>query len=164
MKITEIKELLSLLGNLGVVLGIIFLVVEIQQNTSMTESQTRDAITEKQMAFYELVLSDPLITQAWVNSLSEDWEPSEEIATERLRNEMVLRSEFRMWENEWYQYEKGLFSAQEFEPRMNLWRGFMCRDSYKWYWENRLRNNHSPSFAQQIDSIITESIGCELII
>jgi hypothetical protein len=103
----KFDDWVSLLGNLGVVLGIIFLAVEIRLNTSMTESQTRDAITEKQVAFYELVLSDPLITQAWVNSLSEDWEPTTELGVEELRNEMVLRSEFRIWENEWYQYEKG---------------------------------------------------------
>jgi len=46
----ELDRWLSLLANVGVIAGIVFLAIEIRQNTEMVESQTRDSITEKQIA------------------------------------------------------------------------------------------------------------------
>ena len=45
------NERLTLIANLSVVVGIIFLAVELQQNTQAVEAQTRDSITSKQMEF-----------------------------------------------------------------------------------------------------------------
>ena len=49
----KLNERLTLIANISVVLGIIFLAVELQQNTQAIQAQTRDSITEKQMTYSE---------------------------------------------------------------------------------------------------------------
>ncbi len=48
-KPSKLNERLTLIANLSVVVGIIFLAVELRQNTQAIEAQTRDSLTEKQM-------------------------------------------------------------------------------------------------------------------
>ena len=48
----KLNERLTLIANLSVVVGIIFLGVELQQNTQAIQAQTRDSVTEKQMEYY----------------------------------------------------------------------------------------------------------------
>ena len=48
----KLNERLTLIANISVVLGIIFLAFELQQNTQAIQAQTRDSITEKQMEYY----------------------------------------------------------------------------------------------------------------
>jgi hypothetical protein len=49
---SKINERLTLVANLSVVVGIVFLAVEMRQNTAAIQAQTRDSITEKQMEFF----------------------------------------------------------------------------------------------------------------
>ena len=48
----ELDRWLAALANVGMIAGIVFLAVEIRQNTEMVQSQTRDSITEKQIALF----------------------------------------------------------------------------------------------------------------
>ena len=45
----KLNERLTLIANISVVFGILFLAVELQQNTQAIQAQTRDSLTEKQM-------------------------------------------------------------------------------------------------------------------
>ena len=47
----KMNQWMTVTANLAVIAGIVFLGVEIQQNTRAIENQTRDSITEKQMMF-----------------------------------------------------------------------------------------------------------------
>ena len=53
MKISAINEGVSLIANIGVIGSIVFLGLEMQQNTEMMQSQTRNSIVENQLSFYE---------------------------------------------------------------------------------------------------------------
>ena len=46
---SKLNERLTLVANLSVVVGIVFLAVEMRQNTAAIQAQIRDSITEKQM-------------------------------------------------------------------------------------------------------------------
>ena len=52
-KSSKLNERLTLIANLSVVVGIIFLAVELRQNTQAIQAQTRDSLTEKQMLLTE---------------------------------------------------------------------------------------------------------------
>jgi len=58
-----------------------------------------------------------------------------------------------MWENEWYQYQKGLFEPGEFESRLILWEGVMRSTGYRAIWES-VRLTYAPEFRQTIDELI----------
>ena len=62
----KLNERLTLIANLSVVAGIIFLAVELQQNTQAIQAQTRDSITEKQMSWLESLYTNPGATEILV--------------------------------------------------------------------------------------------------
>lgn len=55
---SKLNDRLTLAANLSVVASIIFLAVQMAQNTRAIESQTRDSITEKEMEYYGWLAND----------------------------------------------------------------------------------------------------------
>jgi hypothetical protein len=67
---------------------------------------------------------------------------------------------FRAWENEWYQFQQGLFSDDEFIPRRERWRRNMTEDAlFRDSWLDT-RGTFSPGFRAEID-IFVASEGAE---
>ena len=52
-KVSGVHEGISIIANRGVVVSIVFLGIEMQQNTAMMQSQTRNSIVENQLSLYE---------------------------------------------------------------------------------------------------------------
>ena len=148
MNLDKLNQWAMITANVSVLGGIIFLGVELQQNTRMTQAQTRDAMTDKQMAYYELVL----------NNIDAESQFRENQETSQRKFMFIKLTQLRMWENELYQYEQGLFEATEFESRLNLWEGLIARDNpdseaMRRVWDIQ-RNNFSPEFVAIIDGMI----------
>ena len=59
MKILVINEGVSLIANIGVIGSIIFLGLEMQQNTEMMQSQTRNSIVKNQLSVYDKLIENP---------------------------------------------------------------------------------------------------------
>ena len=112
MNISAINEGVSLIANIGVIGSIVFLGLEMQQNTAMMQSQTRNSIVENQLSFYERGIENPEladirlrlgnreIPESSALSLGVDENdyplvPVEE--TERFQYTFFLLSELRMW-------------------------------------------------------------------
>ena len=55
----KLNQRLTLIANISVVLGIIFLAVELRQNTEAIQAQTGDSITENQMTYLGWVATSP---------------------------------------------------------------------------------------------------------
>ena len=67
----------------------------------------------------------------------------------------IVQAHLREWENSHYQYESGLFTVDEFEPRIERWRGSMTLPGFREAWA-RARQGFSPSFRAEIDRIVAE--------
>ena len=153
MNLEKLNQSITLLANLGVLAGIIFLAMEIQQNTHMMQAQTRDAITEKQLTFYTSMFGDSETLESLINmtSLALGERPANRLDGERFR--YISTATFRMWENEWYQYQSGLFDQAEFEPRLENWKGVMRVPIYRTRWQG-ISNQFSPEFRQLLNEMI----------
>ena len=91
MNMSKANELLSLTANVGVIASIIFLGVEMQQNTDMMKSQTRNSIVENQLTFYEAVIDNPDFA-AVVNDLRLDAELYQPGSMERIQYHLQCRN------------------------------------------------------------------------
>jgi len=58
MQLDDLNKWLTLAANVGVLAGIIFLAIELQQNTNMMQAQTRQAITENSNSINIVLTSD----------------------------------------------------------------------------------------------------------
>jgi hypothetical protein len=131
MNMDKVNQWLSLLGNLGVVAGIIFLAIELQNNTRATEAQTRNSMTENLVSWQMAIGSDEYTAQTWVKGNNQIDQLTQ---VERAAYGQIVQSIFRNWENEWYQYQTGLFSEEEFLPRIGRMERAISFCSYQQIW------------------------------
>lgn len=146
---SKVTNWLNLATSIAVIMGILFLGLEIRQNTEMMRSQTRDAISEKQMMFSEWVATETDLanTIAKVNA-GMALEPGEAVM-----HAYFLAGVWREWENSFYQYQQGLFDKNEFEPRLTRWRATMRNQTVVANWA-ATRQNYSPAFRAEVDAIV----------
>ena len=61
---------------------------------------------------------------------------------------------FRIWENEFYQFQSGLFEESEFEPRLTAWRaGIQNNEGTRAIWEGTYES-YSPDFVELVNTLI----------
>ena len=62
----------------------------------------------------------------------------------------------RMWENNYYQFEAGLFDSSEFDADLAVWREILAQEpEFVRHWRER-RMGYSARFRQVIDQILAE--------
>jgi hypothetical protein len=150
---SKLNERLTLVANLSVVAGIVFLAVEMGQNTSAIQAQTRDSMTEKQMMMSEWVVTTPELAATMFKAQSLGLEALDD--AERMTWALFVAGELREWENSYYQYLSGLYRPEDFEPRLTRWRSALNSDARRQRWEDT-RLQYSPSFRAEIDRIVAE--------
>jgi len=151
---SKLNQWLTLVANLSVVAGIIFLAVELRQNTAAIRAQTRDALTEKQIEIVGWQATVPELATIHAKARN-----GEELSTaELLQLSGYVLAQFREWENSHYQFSAGLFSPPEFEARRESWRILLSGASSSAYittWQ-MFRLTFAPSFRADIDRLLAE--------
>ena len=156
MKLSKLNESLTLIANLGVIAGIIFLAVEVQLNTNMMRAQTRDAVTGKQLEWYAVIAGDSETMDVYFRGINspEDIDPN---SSDQTRFNMLMIGNFRIWENEWYQFKQGLFDQDEFDPRLEVWSRMLRQNKgLSNVWKDQ-RLNYSPEFREQVDQLVADA-------
>ena len=109
----KINDWLTLLTNVAVVVGIVFLVVEIQQNTDQLRSESRQALLANDQASLLIALDNI--------DIFEKMGPSEELSrTDQYRLGFVCAIDLRNREFEYVQYLNGLLDEETWRSFRNL--------------------------------------------
>ncbi len=109
MNVDTVNRWLALAANVGVLIGIAFLIVEINQNTQATNTASRDASVEHILNFFEQGMDNQVIARARHKVKS-----GEELdGFERQQLYSYQYYNFKIFENIHIQYERGLFSDSE---------------------------------------------------
>lgn len=103
-------------ANIAVLFGIVFLVVEIRENTRAVRAQTRASVSEKEMQLYAWQATNPELARVMYKARSEGVESLEPVEGQMLFG--YAEAFFREHENALYQFEMGLFSEAEFAGRV----------------------------------------------
>jgi len=148
---SKLERWLTLVANLSVVAGIVFLAAQMRQNTQAIQSQTRDAITEKQ-----ITLSELLAQPEWV----EIYERAQDDRDALTRYEgrifsLMMSAIFREWENSFFQYDRGLFTEGDFDARRERWERELRRPASRRAWTAQ-RETFSQTFRSEVDRIVAE--------
>ena len=154
MKVSSVNEVISVIANIGVIASIAFLGIEMQQNTAMMQSQTRNSIVENQLSFYERGIENTEFSEV-ATRLRADPNAYPSGSTELFQYTLFILSQLRMWENEFFQYQKGLFETDEFEARTNTWKTNIALTSKLNVWKD-MENQFAPSFRNYLNKIIIE--------
>ena len=156
MKKLNPGQTISVLANVGVLIGILLLVYELNQNRVVAEAQTRAAITQ---VIIDLTV---MVSQTEMGMVISEKRLNDEALTprEKIWQRGTSRAQFRHWENVYFQYNIGLFSDQELETYRTYWRTVTrCRPRQQEFWaDTKLQFN--PKFREEMDSIFREAAEC----
>ena len=115
------------------------------------QSQTRNSIVEHQLFLYGQVLENTEIFDIR-QKLNSNLDVTE---TETNQFHFYVLSQLRMWENEFYQYQIGLFDSDEFEARTNTWKQEMSIAANLGIWRSS-ENMYAPDFRIYLNELIDE--------
>jgi hypothetical protein len=122
----RLNQWLTLGANIAVLLGLIFLIIEIDQNNDMMRAQTRSDISDSIIDNIKLGM-DPRVISAYRKQ--DDGQATH------------------------YQYRNGLFDDAEFEADLEVWREEMQAPELELHWSSR-RHTYSEAFRRQIDELM----------
>ena len=151
MNADKINKWLALAGNIAVIAGIVFLAMELNQNSRMMQTQTRNAITESILNFQFNAETSGL--RAIARRANAD--PSSLTVEETAKAYQLYVSNLRLWENIHYQYHNGVFDEDEFTAERNSWRALGERTPMLRFVYCRLRDQGSlsPAFVTEMDKL-----------
>ena len=150
MKIEKLNAWLTLGANIAVVIGIIFLAIEVRQNSQATNAATRSHISSTILNLLDHQ-RHPLVISALRKSQSGEELTYEEIYM--LDNQAHMG--WRHAENVYYQYRKGLFDENEFLADQAAVKASLKEPYRLAHWRAN-RRWYSEDFRNYVDGLLPE--------
>ena len=106
MKLSELNEWLTLVANVGVIAGIVFLAIEIQQNTDVIRASSYNENLNSFNEWRSLVISDPesLRLMAEFRGLDD---------VDSFKTRLLINSQWSVYEQAFYSFSYGLMEENE---------------------------------------------------
>ena len=149
----RLNRWLTLGANLGVLVGIILLILELDQNREMMRAQTRHEISVQIVDLLSQVGTDIQLASLLRRADSgEDLTPDEHVQYEHRTAAM-----FRYFENVHYQYRLGLYDETEYSKHRESWRLHFALSKMRVAIWCDYREISSAEFMAEIDSLLPTS-------
>ncbi len=152
MKKIDFGQTLQLLGNVGVVVGILLLVYELNQNRDLMEAQTRHEIAQSIVEQLGEIASNGDLADLTLRARCGRLESE----VERERYFSHVNSRLRYWEDAHFQYRRGLYDEAEFSASREAWRAYIQPGATQEAW-NRMKLSFSSEFVREIDALIANT-------
>jgi hypothetical protein len=147
----NINKWLTVGANVAVVASIVFLALQLNQNSRMVQTQTRNAITESILDFQFNAEMSGLRDIA----LKGNNDPSSLTREEAGKVLQLYVSNLRLWENIHYQYRNGVFDEDEFNAERNSWKNLGARTPmlHSAYCQLKQGGGLSTAFVAEMDQL-----------
>lgn len=149
--ITAITEIL---GVVAVVVSLIYLAIQIRQNSASIKASTYDSILSQATNLHTLLLSNEAISDAWIKGLNA---PDELETVERLRFNSYMLRLFRMLEGFHRQAAIGLLDSEVFEASWSEILEFSRKPGMIDWWQNN-RQHFTSAFRKYVDQEFEERV------
>ena len=141
---------LSLTANLGAIVGLVFVGLQLQQSRDLTRAQVRHELTMGIVEIQNNLAGNAQLASLWRRArIGEELSPDEQVQFETRSNAL-----FRYWENVHYQYLQGLYDESEYLAQREAWRAaFRRHKGFASYW---CKNSsfYSPRFASELNGLL----------
>ena len=142
----------ELVGAAGVIFTLIYLALQIRQNSEDVRSATRQSISTTQTQMGLEAAKDPILRASAAR-----WQGLEigsDDSEEEFVDNLYVRSNMRMWENQFYQHRAGTFSDEMWFGYVNNMQGAMQQPKFRQWWETN-RELYSGAFPQFVDEQVS---------
>jgi len=161
LKVPDFGQIVGIFANLGVVAGVLFLAVEIQQNNQLLRADAISAVLETRQARQEIVLgSDDLVTAMAKNSRGEPLTDED-----MLRINAALFHSLLGRQRDYFLFQEGILTEELFRanfPIMKVsWNDSDGTYSGRDFWEATKMVSATPVFREFVEACIISD--CEII-
>ncbi len=155
MDTDRLNRWLTLGANIGVLIGIVLLVVELDQNREMMRAQIRNELARGVSDFLPSVLDNQDLADTLVRAgEGESLTPAEEFQINTWYDLV-----FGYWQNVHYQYRQGLYDESEFSRHTDAIVAVIEENSSSQRYWCRERLHHSVPFMNFMDDLFGD-ISC----
>ena len=149
----KLNQWLTLAANLGVIAGLIFLGLEIQQNTISTRMAARENATQGHIDYLGYLLDNTVLAHA--NEKLSNNQPVDNLEGNQMR--IFLQMRWRHYERVYYQYRNDLLSDQEWAGfEAGIMRSF-CDENDLWRMSGNVwardKERLSQQFAEYVEGL-----------
>ena len=130
----RVNRWFTLVTNLGVLIGIILLGVELNQNRDMMRAQTRNELSQGVLELLGSLVENKELADVMVRANNGEELTPTEVYIVGTQAERV----FRYWENVHYQYRQGMYDESEFSRHLDTMQNVLFRDRKS----TRLNSSH----------------------
>lgn len=150
MNSSRINEWLSLVANVAVVGGIIFLGIEVRQNNELLRSESRQALIANDVTSLSANIENPAPFARLVagDSLS---------AEDQLQLSFMFSLDLRNREFEYFQYANGLLDEETWRSYLNVLRLNHSTELGRKWWDEIGRGFVDPDFAVLVDEVLADA-------
>ena len=150
MASAKITRWLTLGANMGVLIGIVLVLVELDQNRDMMRAQTRNELAMGIVDLLQTPASNPQLADVLYRAqVGEPLTPAE-----LYQFKMRTNALFRYWENVHYQYRVGLYDDVEFARQREAWKASVSNSPLGQQYWCRVRLYYSPEFMAELDGLM----------
>jgi len=153
MDLEKLNKWLTLLANIGVLAGIIFLAIEIRQNSDAIRAQTRAQLAEEVTELFSVNMND----QGYATVLMRGNNVEELSAVEQYQYYRHRSAWANHWLNVAYQHKMGMYDEAEFKLQMtNIRRDMETFPGLKVHW-CAWRHRSSPELIEALEGDLSGS-------
>ncbi|MEJ2240268.1 MAG: hypothetical protein P8X82_18410 [Gemmatimonadales bacterium] len=153
MKENRLNSTLSLIANIGVLIGLAVLILELGQNNDHLRLQLLDQINSRQITNNTLFLSPnpaPVIEKSLL-------EPESLSYTEFLVMDSYLINALNGWEDRFFLHEAGLVDDADWKTKIDEEADWYLGSKFgKNWWRTVARDVFEPEFAAHVDARVAE--------
>ena len=143
----KLRNVIEMAGAGAVLLGLIFVGLELRQNTTALSAQAIFQLNDSANEAHRSLAQDPVLSEL-VYKGNED--PESLTDDERRRFTSWLRAVFNIHESAWIYHRKGLIQESDFAG----WKGSTCNvlssDGARWFWANNI-GSYADGFVEDVE-------------
>ena len=139
---------------IGVILTLFYLSYQIRHNSQVVRSSTRQSISAMQTEIGLQIASDPILRRAaqrWLRDTAVSEDPED-----LLVDELFIRSNLRMYENQFLAHEEGTFTDEVWAGYHESIRRTLDSRIFRNWWKDN-RELYGSSFASFVDTVLENS-------
>ncbi len=163
MNLSKVNQWLTLLANIGVLAGIIFLAIEIRQSGDAVTAQMQDSIADGFIALNMATINDPQVGVTWVIGLNE---PDRLSDAEAIRFSMLMRALFNQFIRVHGLYRTGLLEESDWALYAREAATIMSSPGGKLHWAGNEMNSEVRADIEKYsgqEQIVDFVLGRELV-
>ena len=154
MRANRLRLWFDLTAQLAVIAGIVFLAMEIRQNTRAVIAASGTALTDQSIDFFSAGLDNQVVARAlYKQDASEPLDPFEASQLERLQY-----LNFRVFENAFLQYRRGYYEDTEWDRyRQIILRNLTSNESAMAMWQRYGGGGFTADFTEEVIALLANN-------